>query len=262
ACGSVLSQETFAAMEKHFQENKVDSASAADNRAININVYFHVISEDSTADGGNIPFKRDSQIHSQIDVLNKDYAALGVNWTLAGIDRTVNEDWYNHADPESSQQTAMKTALRKGGAGDLNVYTAGHITDNSNGEHLLGYSTFPIEYAGNPQDDGVVVLGRSLPGGSSGPFNLGRTLTHEAGHWSGLFHTFQNGCEAPGDSVDDTPYEADAAYGCPTDRDTCTAPGLDPVYNFMDYVDDSCMNNFTPGQGARLSQQVATYRGL
>ncbi|KAG6834487.1 hypothetical protein H0H93_009384, partial [Arthromyces matolae] len=256
ACGSVLSQETVAAMEKHFQENKVASASGAD-RYFYINVFFHVISENSTEAGGNIP---ESQIDKQIDVLNHDYAPVGVNWILAGTDRTVNADWYNHADPGSPQQTAMKRTLRKGGAGDLNVYATGHIT--ADGEALLGYSTFPVDYAGNPKDDGVVLLGASLPGGSAVPYNLGRTLTHEAGHWVGLFHTFQNGCAAPGDSVDDTPYEASAAYGCPANRDTCTAPGVDPIRNFMDYTDDSCMNNFTPGQGTRLSQQVATYRGL
>ncbi|KAG6818489.1 hypothetical protein H0H93_004608 [Arthromyces matolae] len=224
ACGSVLSQETVAAMEKHFQENKVNSASEADDRFIDINVYFHVISENSTAAGGNIP---DSQIDEQIYVLNEDYAPLGVNWTLADIDRTVNADWYNHADPDSPQQTAMKKTLRKGGAGDLNVYTAGRIT--AGGQSLLGYATFPVDYAGSPQDDGVVILGASLPGGSAAPYNLGRTLTHEAGHWVGLYHTFQNGCAAPGDSVDDTPYEASAAYGCPTGRDSCPASGVDPI---------------------------------
>jgi len=153
----------------------------------------------------------------------------------------------------------MKTKLRTGGAETLNTYAVGSITDT--GDNLLGYATFPSDYTNAPADDGVVFLSSSLPGGTGTPFNLGRTLTHEAGHWVGLFHTFEGGCSEPGDSVADTPPEAEAVYGCPATSDSCTGDNLpDDFHNFMDYTDDDCMTHFTPGQGTRALDQLATYR--
>ncbi|KAJ3096586.1 hypothetical protein HDU96_000720 [Phlyctochytrium bullatum] len=219
-----------------------------------ISVYFHVIT--STTGAGAVT---DSQIARQISVLNTDFAG-NYNFVLAGTDRTVNSNWYNSAGPSTSYQTAMKKALRKGGAAALNVYTVGFTSGSGAG--LLGYATFPSSYSSNPTDDGVVILYSSLPGGSATNYNLGRTATHEIGHWLGLYHTFQGGCTGSGDYVSDTAPEASAASGCPTGRDTCAGGGVDPITNFMDYSYDSCMNKFSAGQYSRIATQISLYRGL
>lgn len=224
----------------------------------NIRVYFHVIRAGDSLSQGNVP---KSQITDQIRVMNKAYACCGMSFTLAGTDRTTNATWFDLVGPKSGYQTDMKSALRKGGAGTLNIYSVGFT--RGTGKGLLGYATYPWNYTSNPTDDGVVLLYSSLPGGTRPDFNLGHTAVHETGHWSGLYHTFEGGCDGPGDYVSDTPAEYLPASGCPTNLDTCPdSPGKDPVHNYMDYSYDACVNQFTKGQCARMAGQLRTYRGL
>jgi hypothetical protein len=80
-------------------------------------------------------------------------------------------------------------------------------------------------------------------------------------HWVGLYHTFQGGCNPPGDMVADTPPQASPTNGCPARRDSCPGDGLDdPIHNFMDY--SLCRNEFTPGQITRFKAQMRTYRNV
>ncbi len=224
-------------------------------QAVTVPVYWHVINNGTGLANGDIP---DSQITAQINVLNDAYAAYGFSFVLTAVDRTTNSSWYA-AGPGSTAELAMKTALRRGSAAALNLYS------NNMGSGLLGWATFPSDYTKSPQKDGVVILYSSVPGGTAAPYNLGDTATHEVGHWVGLYHTFQGGCARNatkgGDYVADTPAEKSPAYGCPTGRDSCARlDGLDPITNFMDYTDDACMTNFTAGQGTRMQAMWSTYR--
>ena len=107
------------------------------------------------------------------------------------------------------------------------------------------------------------MLHSALPQTGPPPYNLGQTATHEVGHWLGLFHTFQGGCDAVGDHVGDTVAHNGPNYGKPAvgqPHNACTPGELAPIKNFMNYVDDDWMNHFTDDQGVRMRDMVGTFR--
>ena len=220
-----------------------------------VTVYVHVL---RTKQGGGAT---DARIRQQIAVMNNAYAgrqskAAAVSpfrFRIARIDRTTNARWYR-MDEGTITEGHAKRALHRGNADDLNLY----IGMNRSGS--LGWGTQPGGYDRSPQLDGVVIRRTTMPGGKPGHYSAGDAAVHETGHWLGLLHTFAGRCGTRGDLVADTPREARPSYTCPIRRNTCTAPGLDPVHNFMDYSYDSCMNQFTSGQVTRMRQMWWSFR--
>jgi len=246
-----LSEHEFLAAEEHRHTRLAGMKPLLRGSGAMIDVHFHVIT--NTKGDGKMS---DQMLKDQVAVLNAAYAPGNYKFQYASADETANDDWYNVA-PGTRAETDMKTTLRVGTAQDLNLYTA------DIGGGLLGWATFPKDYDSAPNMDGVVILYTSFPGGSAENYNEGDTGTHEVGHWMGLYHTFQGGCRQflGGDGVEDTPAEKEANYGCPGTVDSCPdEPGNDPTTNFMDYVYDSCMTQFTKGQFDRIDQEFGAYR--
>jgi hypothetical protein len=217
------------------------------NLSVSVPVWFHVITDGST---GNLTTQ---QINAQMAALNDGFGGdeggedTGFSFTLAGVTRTDNAVWF--ASRNAGAEHDMKQALKRGGDNTLNVYstTAGAF---------LGWAYLPeITDTAQAYLDGIVISWETVPGASdtyAGRFDQGDTLTHEAGHWLNLEHTFFGQCNKSGDFVDDTPAQKKPSSGCPVGNDTCRQPGLDPIHNYMDYSDDPCITEFTPGQSQRM----------
>ena len=230
-------------------------ASTSAAGSVVVPTYVHVVTEGSKGLVSQVT------VQAQIVALNAGFGGAGgigaaatpFRFVLAGYQVRNNRHWYGLARGSKAERD-MKRTLRRGGAGTLNVYVT-NLRQN-----LLGWATFPWQYQGNPANDGVVVTNRSLPGGAIVDYNQGDTAIHEVGHWLGLYHTFQGGCDGAGDYVADTAPEATSASGCPAGRDTCTGGGPDPITNFMDYSYDDCMFQFTPGQSQRMDAAWSQWR--
>lgn len=226
-----------------------------------IPVWVHVINKGAGFANGDVP---EDMIRAQIRVLDDSFsgrtggAGSGFGFALAGITRTTNEAWFRSMALDFEVELAAKQSLRRGGPETLNLYTV-------DGGPYLGFAYYPSVLTSPTYAvlDGVVLDWRSLPGGTFDIYSEGDTAPHEVGHWLALYHTFEGKCGVNGDYVSDTPAELAPAFRCPVGRDTCTGvsrPGLDPIFNFMDYSQDSCMFEFTPGQVSRMRAAWTAFR--
>lgn len=244
----------MAAMERDFRE-RTRIAEATLSVVINVR-FVHIV------DGQNGAISN-GQRADQIEVMNDAFSGMGISFVYSEDDVVVVDDaQFFHMGHGSLRERQCKTQHQAADPENgLNFYTA------APGGGLLGWATFPHDMAGDPQMDGVVMLHTTLPGGSIARYNLGATATHEVGHWLGLYHTFQDGCFGNGDEVDDTPAHSGPNDGKPADSDQphnlCSsepAGSLCPIHNYMNYVDDDWMNEFTAGQQERVWTQIAMFR--
>jgi len=253
-----------AAEQEAIERDLSASAPQGQNTAgvVTVPVYFHVVTD--SEGHGNVS----ALVPAQIQVMNDAYASAGFHFQLVSQEVVANDAWF-FSTVGSAEEQDMKASLRQGGANALNLYT-------TLGDVYLGWATFPVWYRGPLKSyDGVVLFYATLPGtGFKIPdveeepdhlieYDLGDTGTHEVGHWLGLYHTFEGGCNKNGDRIDDTPAEFEPNFFCVENIDSCTGkkfPGVDPIHNFMDYVDDRCMDHFTPEQKDRMQKQWRVYR--
>jgi hypothetical protein len=220
--------------------------------------------------------KQTSFISSSIDVeINFCAAKVGPTGTVlaeAGVDRILASSKGWTSPPYTASSAYLENTVKAGSSWDPTKYFNVWVTEMGGG--ILGYAQFPtIPSTLNPvtdmsgqggaaNTDGVVVnyLNLGVSGTANAPYNLGRTLTHESGHWLGLWHIWgdDNGACTGTDYVTDTPNQAGENYTCPTTNgavvtDGCSATSPGAMYqNYMDYSDDKCMVMFSAGQKARM----------
>jgi len=243
-------------------------------KLITIQCVVHVVAK---TDEENIS---DAQIESQIEVLNQDYRATNADrgkvpdpWQGLVADPNI-EFALAKKDPKGTANngiTRVQTTRDSFGTGDSVKTKAGggtppwptdrylNIWVCNLGDGLLGYAQFP---GGPARTDGVVVLYTAFgtKGAASAPFNLGRTMTHEVGHWLNLRHIWGDTNDCSGsDQVSDTPRAQMPNYGKPDwPHISCNnGPNGDMFMDYMDYVDDAAMFMFTPGQAARMNATLA-----
>lgn len=178
---------------------------------------------------------------------------MNLSFYIQSIQRHVKPAYATVKDGSVTEQN-MKNELAINPKFVLNVYfveSAGKVNE----EDILGYAYLPDADLETSTIHGCVILRSTVPGGSYAPFNEGDTLTHEVGHYLGLFHTFYSSTTcAESDGCADTPIHKMNTGKPPVGTDTCTGPsfpGLDPIRNYMNYVDDDWMWEFTNNQAER-----------
>jgi hypothetical protein len=274
------------------EANKTIAAYAQSNAAfskkangiIYIPVVFHIIHDDSLQ---NIS---QSQIMDQIRILNEDFRkAAGtpgfssdpastdmlIEFRLAQYDPSGRKsDGINRIESSltNNADDAAKALSYWDSKYYLNVWVVKSIKNSDPTSMILGYAQFPWDRNSRPTTDGIIIRADQIGViGIGSASQGGRTLTHEIGHWLGLYHTFQGGCvggtssncATQGDQICDTPPVQSSSSGCSVGKNSCTndVPDLpDMVRNYMDYSDGNCLNTYTAGQKTRVYSCLANYR--
>jgi hypothetical protein len=244
------------------QTNLYLKSAKAENKLIVIPVVFNVL---YNVDRDNISKE---QIQSQIDVLNKDFngtnsdfnrsspynnrkAKVGIRFVLDKINRKKSTITKWLIEDEFMKKVSRGGIAPTAPNDKLNIWVVNNLTNRDN-LRILGYAQFP---GLSPSTDGIILgnYATGVNGTAAAPFNLGRTATHEVGHWMNLIHIWGD-ANCGDDLVGDTPAHDSQNLGKPAVglKSTCKGNPLEMYMNYMDYVDDDSMFMFTNGQKSRM----------
>ncbi|MBT6808545.1 MAG: zinc metalloprotease, partial [Flavobacteriales bacterium] len=271
-------------LEERMQKNEDNLQRWIDNQPessnptiITIPVVVHVVYYNSNE---NIST---TQVQSQIDILNEDFRRLNsdasntpsafqsvaadceIEFCLASTDPNGNSTTGITRTSTSQSSFSTNDGVKYSSSGGIDAWNTSEylniwVCDISGG--ILGYAQFP---GGNSSSDGIVCdyayFGNT--GTATSPFHLGRTATHEVGHYLNLRHIWGD-ANCGNDQCNDTPTQQSSNYGCPNFPSTsnCSGNGSngDMFMNYMDYTDDACMNMFSQDQKTRMIAAINTYR--
>ena len=219
------------------------------NEPVHVRIIFHIIHASNGQGDVN-----DSQIESQVESMQEEFAEHQITFSLDSINRVENDDWFSGWYTENSDIQGMQQ-LSYDPYHFLNIYTA-RLNEPGSNYFVGGYTYWPLQMSEGSYQQGFTLDYRCLPGESQ---QWPKAATHEAGHYFGLAHTFDSDCNAPDDMVDDTPRNhSDNLYSCNPNLDSCPDdPGNDPVYNHMTYSGTDCPYEFTLGQEDRMHAIIA-----
>ena len=220
-------------------------------------------------------------VQSQIDVINEDFGNYnsdagntpaefpagdtGIQFCLATVDPDgaatdgITRYGTNTSMANNAGRTEVIAATKWPREEYMNIWSAPNLP-------FLGLATVPgTGGLPNSNDDFVLVLATAFGGpgfGTTPQYNLGRTTTHEVGHWLGLLHVWGqgNGSCSTDDGISDTPNQQQSNFFCPSHPSPSCGNSGDMFMNYMDYVDDNCMNAFTLEQGQYMNTILSTSR--
>ena len=263
-------------VEKSIQEFNANGAQKSSSTIITIPVHVILVHNPGQAIGTGTNFSVE-HVQSQIDVMNEDFRRLNsdssntpsefaagdseIEFCLASVDPNGNPTdgitRYSTTQNMNSNEFSIKSATGWNRNDYLNIWSAPNLGG------LLGWAYLPsTTNLPNATLDGVVCAAGSFGGpgfATNNPYHLGRTVTHEIGHYLGLRHIWRNnGCSSD-DGFADTPLQDDEYFGCPSHpQQSCGSN--DMFMNYMDYVNDNCMNAFSVQQGDYMQTILNTSR--
>lgn len=253
------------------------SRSANTSSSSTIPVVFHIVMNDPNT-------VTDDQIQAQLETLNTNFAGLNADSTKVPsyfkslfarssiqfclAQQTPGGESTSGIERVTTRRTSFTAndAVKHASTGGADIWNGDNYVNIwicALSNNILGYSTFPDD--GIPDEQGIVIDYRTLPGGTFAAYNTGKTLTHEAGHYFNLYHIWgdDEGACSGTDYVDDTPNQSASSSGCYSGirTDNCTPSGNGIMYqNYMDYSSDACLVMFTTEQAGRMESAFLEYR--